>query len=227
MSWFRGVLVLFLLLGAGSALAQDDDVRSAAERSAACLQLDSPVARLACLEAAAEAASAALGAADEAPPPPAIAPLPESSAPAAAIVAEPAAPAEPAAGTSVAATPPQVTATAPVAAPAPLTPEASGERIRADRIEEESRPSLLARLRPERPDEINLVINRITINRRDKRHKFYTAAGEVLLQADIRQNFRPPSALPAEATVEYGVLGSKWISFADRPNRKYKVTLID
>ncbi|MEL7481001.1 MAG: hypothetical protein AAGJ29_05535 [Pseudomonadota bacterium] len=223
-SIFLAVTVIF---SGGSALAQDDAVKSAAERAAACLEIEDSAERLTCLESAAEVARSVLRG-DLAKPTgePDIVSEPRLRAPEPAPVKEAEAPTAAAPAETAALPPAQPAPEAPT--PAPETPPAPEDsRIRPEPPEAEPRPGVLARLRPERPQDVALVIERITKRRRDGRHTFYTSAGEVLQQSDLRQNFRAPNSLPANARVEFGVLGSKWLVFEDNPKNRFKVTLVD
>ena len=88
-------------------------------------------------------------------------------------------------------------------------------------------PSLLERLRPASRESAPVQIVKIVRRRRTGKLRFITEDGLVFDQALDRINFQPPSRLPADATISFGALGSKWIRFADEPDRKYKVALAE
>jgi hypothetical protein len=87
--------------------------------------------------------------------------------------------------------------------------------------------SLLERLRPASRESSPVQIVKIIRRRRTGKLRFVTDEGLIFEQALSRINFHPPSSLPAEATISFGALGSKWIRFTDEPDRKYKVSLQD
>lgn len=74
------------------------------------------------------------------------------------------------------------------------------------------------------PDELAVTITKITRNRRNI-HKFHTTEGEILVQSDVSQRLTPPSALPASAIIKRATLGSKWLIFDERPDRRLKISL--
>jgi len=76
----------------------------------------------------------------------------------------------------------------------------------------------------ETPEEIAVTIVKITINKRDI-HKFHTSDGDILTQTEVVQTLHPPSSLPAAATIKRSRVGSKWLVFDERPNRRLKVSL--
>ena len=86
-------------------------------------------------------------------------------------------------------------------------------------------PSLLDRLRPGSREAFPVQIIKIVRRRHTGKLRFVTEDGLIFDQARDRINFDPPSSLPAEATISFGALGSKWIRFSDAPARKYKVSL--
>ncbi len=86
-------------------------------------------------------------------------------------------------------------------------------------------PSLLERLRPASRESSTVKIVKIIRRRRTGELRFITDEGLMFDQALSRINFQPPSSLPADATISFGALGSKWIRFAEEPDRKYKVSL--
>jgi len=85
--------------------------------------------------------------------------------------------------------------------------------------------SLLERLRPASRESSPVQIVKIIRRRLNGNLRFVTNEGLVFEQAQSQINFHPPSRLPAEATISFGALGSKWIRFAEEPDRKYKVSL--
>jgi len=78
-------------------------------------------------------------------------------------------------------------------------------------------------LRTARGEAIEVSIERITYNRTTRLHTFYTSDGDIVRQYNARDSFRPPSKLPASATVKRSRVGSRWISFAEYPDRSLKV----
>lgn len=196
--------------------AQEQDLNSAAARTAACLSIEDAAERLACFEAAARSLSDALdGEVDAAGS--------SSSADASAPTANVAETAPGADVTSEAASSGdgQNTASMPdwAAAPPAPEPEAPAE------AEEDSTP-IWARVfkredNSDQVDEISVSIVRILRNNAG-RHFFITADGQEWEQT-FPGGVRPPSSLPAAATIKESLVGSPGLSFDDGPSGTYKV----
>lgn len=87
------------------------------------------------------------------------------------------------------------------------------------------RPISTERLRFAENEAFDVQISEIIRSRRTGRLRFVTSEGLILGQATDRLNFQPPDALPVAATISFGLLGSKWITFANDPKRKHKITV--
>ena len=198
--------------------AQEQDLNSAAERTAACLSIEDAAERLACFEAAArsltdaldgEAAMAGSSASSDA------------SGPAANVAA--AAPGANATREAVNSGDGQNTASVPDWAAAPPAPEP--EVPSEPEAEDDSTP-IWARVfkRDETSgadDSINVSVVRILRNNAG-RHFFITADGQEWEQT-MAATVRPPSSLPAAATIKESLVGSPGLSFDDGPSGTYKV----
>lgn len=90
---------------------------------------------------------------------------------------------------------------------------------------EQDRPSLRERLTRSSAEASDVQIVRIVRRGANGLVTFFTDEGVVFNQANSSLALRPPSSLPAEATLSFGVFGSKWIAFSENPGRKYKVSL--
>lgn len=99
-------------------------------------------------------------------------------------------------------------------------------RIENERATEENTRRLSYSLFGNNPKEIVVTIERITRNQ-ERIHRFYTSDGEVVKQSDKGQFFRPPSSLPAQATIRRSASGSKWIVFDEHPKRRLKVKVVN
>lgn len=180
------------------------ELNSAAERTAACLEIEAASERLACFENAATALSDALKA-------PAPAPAPASPAPAPATAAATEAPAQPDA-------PKWAAAPEPEPQPAPQTASAATE-------DEDSTP-IWARVfkrdeSKDQVDQINVSVTRIMRNTAG-RHFFVMDDGQEWEQT-MPATVRPPKGLPAAATIEEALVGSPRLTFDDGPSGAYKV----
>ncbi|MEO0981527.1 MAG: hypothetical protein AAFX03_02615 [Pseudomonadota bacterium] len=200
----RVMMAAALTVGAAafSPAAVADDLEDAARQAAACRSVDSAVARLDCLDAAAAALDAALNAPSAAAPAetaeavPDWAAAPESAAPAP--TPEPVQSAETPAPTEVAEA--ASAGTVPEWAEAPKEPERDEEG------------------KPVEPDRFQVSIVRITVNNVG-RHRFYTDDGQIWRQEQI-EDFRTPSALPAVAEIrKASTWGPPWLTFEDRGGR--------
>lgn len=105
--------------------------------------------------------------------------------------------------------------------------ELASERaaIAATESAQPPRQSLLDRISPDLSEDADVQIVKIVRRSLNDRLRFFTDDGLILDQAQEKISFKAPNALPAEATISFGALGSKWITFADQPGRKYKVSL--
>lgn len=196
--------------------AQEQDLNSAAARTAACLSIEDAAERLACFEAAArslsdaldgEAATAGSSSSADAPAPTANV---AEAAPGADVTSEAASSGD---GQSKASVPDWA------AAPPAPEPEAPAE------AEEDSTP-IWARVfkrddTSDQVDEISVSIVRILRNNAG-RHFFITEDGQEWEQTMVMK-VRPPSSLPAQATIESALVGSPRLTFDDGPSGAYKV----
>jgi len=204
--------------------ASADPQNDALEALAACRAIKPAAVRLACMDAATEFLEET-NAATVAPPTP-----PEPTAPVSA--PEPVAPASD----------PALVAAAEAAAVERAAIAAEREALAAERAALESEraaietaaiaptpeadsPSLLERLTPGSSEPVDFQIVKIVRLRPSGDLRFFTDEGVILDQAANRINFRAPSTLPAAATMSFGVLGSKWLTLAEHPRRKYKVSI--
>jgi hypothetical protein len=176
-------------------------LNSAAEKTAACLQVADAGERLACFDNAAPALSRALK--DQ----PITLPSRSDAAPAPAATPAPAQPDLPKWADAPA-------AEAPAAAVASTAPEA------------EPGTPLWARLMPrsDDADEVDEIIVSVTRILRNNvgRHFFLTSDGQEWEQT-IVEPVKPPKGLPAKATISESFIGSPTLSFDDGPAGAYKV----
>ncbi len=93
--------------------------------------------------------------------------------------------------------------------------------------QETSGASLLSSLTPRAHQDVKIEIIKITLNKRTKLHTFHTSEGVMLRQADDSRRFRAPSGLPASATLDYRIMGSKWLIFDEHPDRSLKVSILE
>ncbi|WP_147372724.1 hypothetical protein [Henriciella mobilis] len=198
--------------------AQEQDLNSAAERTAACLSIEDAAERLACFEAAArsltdaldgEAAMAGSSASSDA------------SGPAANVAA--AAPGANATREAANSGDGQNTASVPDWAAAPPAPE---PEVPAEPEAEDDSTPIWARVFPrgdksKQANEISVSVTRILRNNAG-RHYFITADGQEWEQTMVT-NVRPPKSLPAQATIESALVGSPRLTFDDGPSGAYKV----
>ena len=198
-------LLLASGMPAGSLMA--DELRSAAERTAACRTIADPLERLACLDAAAADISRSL----DAPAPV------QATAPAAPPV--PAVPEEPR----------WATAPAPPPDPAPVQEAASAA---ASGAAAEDRKPIWARIIPRREpgqkqiESIDVTVTRITRNNIG-RYFFYTQDNGVWRQMTAT-DIDLPRTLPMSATIAKTGLGSSpSIRFADPSKHSYKVRRVE
>jgi len=70
-----------------------------------------------------------------------------------------------------------------------------------------------------------ITIERVTYNR-NKIHTFYTSDGDIIRQDPNALRMRLPDSFPATATLERRTLGSKWLTFTDKPKRSYRVQIL-
>jgi len=74
------------------------------------------------------------------------------------------------------------------------------------------------------------VATTVTINRavknRQNIYTLYTSDGNIIQQEVNSRRMRLPDSLPAAATIELRTLGSKWLTFTEKPSRSYKVKII-
>lgn len=229
-----GISLLFLSI---TTPAQADPQDDALEAMTACRAIKADPVRLACMDAATQFLN------ETTPTPPPVTPVAPSPVPRAPAVSTPTTPAA-----SVPEAPtvdPRITAEAAATERAAIAAER--EAIAAERaalaseraaietaaatapvVAQQDGPSLLERLRPAATNEaFSVQIVEIIRRRRSRKLRFITDEGLVFEQALDRINFHPPSALPAEATISFGTFASKWIRFAEEPDRKYKVSIQD
>jgi len=221
---------IIMLAFAAPLPAMADEQSDVLQAILACRAISEDTSRLACMDAA----SAPL---DPTPDEP-LAPAP--------VVPTPPVPTPPV--TTPPATPvPPLTPPAPVIAQADLEAERAALAKERSEIEqaraaleaqtqtqsENERLGVLARLglarNAERKDEriaATITINRAIPNRR-KLYTFYTSDGDLIRQDPNSRRMRLPDSLPATATIESRVLGSKWLTFTDKPGRSYKVKILD
>lgn len=221
---FCGTFGLVFLSFAHTALADPQD--DALEAMAACRAIKADPVRLACMDAATQL-------------------LNETATNASPVAVTPTAPSAPtpsvtAPSVDAAAAPspdPDIAAQAAAAERAALTREREAleaeraalatERAAIETAAENSRPSLLERLRPATGGDAEVEIVKIVRRRRDRKLLFHTNEGLVFEQALERINFQVPDALPIGATLSFEALGSKWIRFDNDPGRKHKVKIVD
>lgn len=212
---FASLFALFSVTSAAEAGPEED----ALEAMAACRAIKADSVRLACMDAASRLLDETRTAPPESPasavpvpkapvaPTPAAPAIDTAAAERAALVAE----REALEAERVALATERAAIEAAASAP---TPSAGAES-----------PSLLERLRPASRESSPVQIVKIIRRRHSGKLRFVTDEGLVFEQALSQINFHPPSSLPAEATISFGALGSKWIRFTDEPGRKYKVSL--
>ena len=219
-----GALSLVILSFTHTALADSQD--DALEAMAACRAIKADPVRLACMDAATQllneaAADAAPVAVTPTPPPVSTPPI---TAPSVGAATTPAAD-------------PDIAAQAAAAERAALVREREAleteraaleaERAAIETATADSQPSLLERLRPATGGDAEIEVVKIVRRRRDRRLLFHTNEGVVFEQALDTIHFQVPDALPIDATLSFGALGSKWIRFANDPGRKHKVQISD
>ncbi|MEQ8558309.1 MAG: hypothetical protein RIB03_08330 [Henriciella sp.] len=208
---FFAVAGISVLLVA-SANAQEGDLNSAAERTAACMAIEDASARLACFEDAAQGLNEALKSDKTAAPE-------ASAAPAATPAADPRKPEQP----EIVAEPSQPDwAEAPEPEPeAPKQATASTATEDAD----ESTP-FWARVfnddgDKDKADQISVSVVRILRNNVG-RHFFITSDGQEWEQT-VAEKVSPPRSLPAAATIKSSLIGSPKLTFDDGPSGAYPV----
>lgn len=96
---------------------------------------------------------------------------------------------------------------------------------------ENERNGLLARLGlGDASQQDEKIATTITINRavknRQSVYTLYTSDGDIIQQEVNSRRMRLPDNLPATATIELRTLGSKWLTFTEKPSRSYKVKII-
>ncbi|MEQ9316203.1 MAG: hypothetical protein RLN72_10140 [Henriciella sp.] len=207
MVW-KTLIVSAAVLISPAAVAQD--LNSAAERTAACLNIEDAAARLACFEEAATALSDVL---EEVPAADGSVET-EKSSPVASIQKEPA---------------PEADlprwADAPTPKPEPAVQASAAASANADADEEKNTP-IWARIIPKSDkdaaaDSVNLTVTRILRNSFG-RHFFITEDGQEWEQT-APEDVAPPKRLPAKVTIRRSVLGSPALSFDDGTPGLYKV----
>ena len=221
-------LVAIFATSAPTVQAQETELNSAAERTAACLEIEDATERLACFETAAQGLSDALEAGQIREETPAQPVQPEAAAAAPAPEA-PAAPVQsadaPAQGQGTgsqkdAALPEWAEAPEPEPEPQPEPAATPGADSEADSL------PLWARVfnrdnEEDKADEISISVVRILRNNAG-RHFFITADGQEWEQT-FAETVRPPRSLPAQATIKEALFGSPRLSFDNGPSGAYTV----
>lgn len=190
--------------------AQDGDLDSAAAKTAACLEIENAVERLACFETTAKGLNDALNHSEQ--------PSDQASD---AIASSEAAPAPrqnaeaPAADTHVAESPASAAEVASTSqSPAGQTQDKPSDDVpiwaRVFNDDEEASDN-----------EIKVSVVRILRNNFG-RHYFITADGQEWRQTSI-EDVDPPSGLPVEATIEKNMLGAPSLRFNDGTQGSYRV----
>lgn len=198
--------------------AQEQDLNSAAERTAACLNIEDAAERLACFEAAARNLSDALDGDVAKVGSPAVS---ESTGPTASAAAV--APGANVTSEAAASGDGQNKASVPEWAAAPPAPEPEAP---AKAETEEGNTPIWARVftrdeKSDADDSISVSVVRILRNNVG-RHFFITADGQEWEQT-MAGTVRPPNSLPAAATIKESLVGSPGLSFDDGPSGTYKV----
>jgi hypothetical protein len=220
------MLIRLLALGAVftiaviSATAQETELNTAAERTAACLKVEDAGERLACFEEAAQGLSSAL----ETQTPAAPLPPQPTGTPAAEVTANSASAAD--ASQQQSAEGATTEGELPEWAAAPEPKPAPAPRATAESDAGDSDLPIWARVfsredDADKPDAINVSVVRILRNNAG-RHFFIMADGQEWEQT-MADPVRPPSSLPAEATIEEALIGNPRLTFDEGPSGAYKV----
>lgn len=219
-------LVAVFAVSALTVQAQETELNSAAERTAACLRIEDAGERLACFETAAQGLSNALASSQVQEETPAQPVQPEVAAAAPA----PEAQAGPAQSADIAVqgqgTGNQKDAALPDWAEAPEPEPQPAPAATAEPASEAESLPLWARVfsrdnEDDKADAINISVVRILRNNAG-RHFFITADGQEWEQT-VAETVRPPKSLPAQATIEEALFGSPRLTFDDGPSGAYTV----